>query len=354
VASTSGASARARFARTRLPILGIAAAGLAVAVLPTGVSAAAPSATPSSHMTISQVQAQVSALNTKAEKITEAYDSANTQLSTLKQKERITNRQLARNRAALAKAQKEVAAGAAAAYKTGGLDPTLSLVSTGTPQTFLDQSASLDEVARYEAVQVSTADAAQRAVAAVQVVHNAQVAQQRKTLSAISSQKTQIEGLLSQQQALLSHLQAAQRAQLAAQQHAAVQHDVAQRSSYNPPTYNGPASGSAAAAVRYAYNQLGKPYQWGGAGPNSFDCSGLTMRAWGAAGVSLPHSAAGQQSMLRSVSMSALQPGDLVFFGRPAYHVVIYIGGGRVIAAPHTGTDVQIQALSGATSAGRP
>jgi cell wall-associated NlpC family hydrolase len=308
-------------------------------------------------MTISQVQSQIAALNSKAERITEAYDSANTQLAALKRKERVTNRLLARDKSALLAVQKRVAAGAAAAYKTGSLDPTLALVSTGTPQTVLDQSASLNEVARYEADQVSTADAAQRAVAAAQVVHNAQVAQQRKALAAIASQKQQIQSLLGQQQALLSHLRAQQRAALAAQQQQSVQTAVAQRSSYHAPsspTYNGPASGQAAAAVKYAYAQLGKPYVWGGAGPSSFDCSGLTMRAWGAAGVSLPHSAAGQQSMVHPVSMSALQPGDLVFFGSPAYHVVIYIGGGRVIAAPHTGTNVQIQTLSGGTSAGRP
>jgi cell wall-associated NlpC family hydrolase len=78
------------------------------------------------------------------------------------------------------------------------------------------------------------------------------------------------------------------------------------------------------------------------------------MRAWGAAGVSLPHSAAGDQAMLPDVSLSALEPGDLVFYGRPAYHVALYIGGGRIIQAPHTGANVEISTVGGATSAGRP
>jgi cell wall-associated NlpC family hydrolase len=98
--------------------------------------------------------------------------------------------------------------------------------------------------------------------------------------------------------------------------------------------------------VRFAYAQLGKPYVYGAAGPSSFDCSGLTMRAWGAAGVALPHNAAAQQSMLHYVAQSSLQPGDLVFFGSPAYHVGIYIGGGRFIHAPHTGDVVRIENLS--------
>jgi len=341
---------RARFTRLRLPVIGFAAAAVVATVVPTGVGSAAPA----SHLTIGQVQAQISALNSRAERITEAYDTANTQLGALQRKERVTNRLLARDRATLTAVQNRVAAGARAAYKTGGLDPTLSLVSSGTPQTFLDQTASLDEVARYESNQVSSAAAAQRAMASAQVVHNAQVAQQRKAVSAISSQKSQIEGLLSQQQALLSRLKASQRAQLAAQQHTAVQHAVAQRTSYNPPAYNGAASGRASVAIKYAYAQLGKPYQWGGAGPNSFDCSGLVMRAWGAAGVGLPHSAAGDQSMLPAVSLSAMEPGDLVFYGRPAYHVALYIGGGRIIQAPHTGANVEISSVGGASSAGRP
>jgi cell wall-associated NlpC family hydrolase len=327
-----------------------AAAAVAATVVPTGVSHAAPT------LSLSQVQARVAALNARAEHITEAYDGANTKLGVLQRKERITNRLLAHDKTILTTERARVAAGAAAAYRNGSLDPTLSLVSSGNPQTFLDQTSSLDEVARYEANQVSVADAAQRQVSSAQLVHNAQVADQRKAVSAITSQKSQITALLSQQQTLLSHLKASQRAALARQHTASVQHEVAQRASYNPPTYTGAASGRASQAIAFAYAQLGKPYQWGGAGPNSFDCSGLVMRAWGAAGVGLPHSAAGDQGMLPAVSLSALEPGDLVFYGRPAYHVALYIGGGRIIQAPHTGTVVQISSLSDMppTSAGRP
>lgn len=339
-----------RMTRLRLPVITFAAVAIAATILPSGVG----SATPSTHLTLSQVQAQVSALNARAERITESYDGANTQLTALQAKERVTNRLLARDRAMLAKVQQRVAAGAAAAYRTGGLDPTLSLVASGTPQTFLDQTSGLEEVARYDVNQVNAANAAQRQVAGAQAVHDAQVAHQRNTLKSIASAKTQIEGLLSQQQQLLSQLKAAQRAHLAATQVASVQHEVAQRSSYHPPAYNGAASGRASVAIKYAYAQLGKPYQWGGAGPNSFDCSGLVMRAWGAAGVGLPHSAAGDQGELPAVSLSALEPGDLVFYGSPAYHVAIYIGGGRIIQAAHTGTNVEISSVGGATSAGRP
>jgi cell wall-associated NlpC family hydrolase len=352
VASSSLSSVRARVTRYRLPVLALAAAAVVATVLPAGVGAASPS----SHLTLSQVESRIAVLNTRAERITETFDSANTRLVALQRKERITNALLAHDRAILAKVQQRLAAGASAAYRTGGLDPTLALVSSGSPQTFLDQTASLEEVARYDANQVAYANAAQRQVAAAEVVHNAQVTQQREVVSSITTARTQIESLLSQQNQLLDRLKASQRQRLANQENATAQHEASLRHSYNPPAYNGAASGRAAVAIRYAYAQLGKPYQWGGAGPDSFDCSGLTMRSWGAAGVALPHSAAGQQAMLPRVSLSALEPGDLVFFGDPAYHTAIYIGGGNIIQAPHTGAVVEISSLAGMppTSAGRP
>jgi peptidoglycan DL-endopeptidase CwlO len=351
VATGPALSVRARFSRHRLPILALAAAAATAAVVvPAGVGSAAPT------LTLAQVESQVSSLNAQVERIAETYNTADTQLGALKRKQRITDRELTRDQRALDTAQARVAAGAAAAYRGGTMSPALALISSGSPAQVLNQSSSLDEVAHVQADQVATANSAQRVVAAAQAVHDAEVSQQRQVLGSISSKRSQIEGLLAKEKALLSHLQAAQRARLAAAQHAAQQHAVAERSSYHPPTatYNGPATGQASAAIQYAYAQLGKPYQWGGAGPDSFDCSGLVMRAWGAGGVGLPHSAAGDQAMLPSVSLSAMQPGDLVFYGSPAYHVALYIGGGQIIQAPHTGADVEISSVGSATSAGRP
>jgi cell wall-associated NlpC family hydrolase len=107
------------------------------------------------------------------------------------------------------------------------------------------------------------------------------------------------------------------------------------------------ADGRAAAALRFAYAQLNKPYRYGAAGNATFDCSGLTMRAWGAAGVSLGHNAAGQYASTKHVARNALQPGDLVYFGRPIHHVGIYIGGGQMIEAPYTGARVRITSFGG-------
>lgn len=126
-----------------------------------------------------------------------------------------------------------------------------------------------------------------------------------------------------------------------------------------------PVSGSAAAtALRWAYQEIGVPYSWGGgnaSGPTygiaqgahtlGFDCSGLTLFAWAHAGVVLPHSAALQYDAGRHVGYAQLAPGDLIFYATSTsdpstiHHVTIYIGGGKMIEAPHTGSVVQVSTV---------
>ena len=103
----------------------------------------------------------------------------------------------------------------------------------------------------------------------------------------------------------------------------------------------------ASKAISYARAQLGKPYQWGGAGPDSFDCSGLTMMAWQQAGVYFPHLAQDQYDMTRPVPIAEAIPGDLIFFGTPSnvYHVGLYVGNGEMIDAPETGQTVSVQSI---------
>lgn len=108
----------------------------------------------------------------------------------------------------------------------------------------------------------------------------------------------------------------------------------------------GSADISSSAIVAYASNFIGTPYQWGGNGPSTFDCSGFTSYVFRHFGVSLPRTAAGQQGVGVAVAKSDLQPGDLVFFGSPAFHVGIYVGGGCYIHAPRTGDVVKISSLS--------
>jgi cell wall-associated NlpC family hydrolase len=102
-----------------------------------------------------------------------------------------------------------------------------------------------------------------------------------------------------------------------------------------------PVGKGASFAVEAARAQLGKPYQWGGSGPDSFDCSGLAMYAWRYGGVSLSHSAEAQYNETAHIALADIQPGDLVFYGSPISHMGIYVGGGQMIHAPHTGDVVR-------------
>jgi cell wall-associated NlpC family hydrolase len=103
--------------------------------------------------------------------------------------------------------------------------------------------------------------------------------------------------------------------------------------------------------VSWARQRVGLPYQWGGAGPDSYDCSGLTMEAWQHAGVQLPHSSRAQYAQVAKISYSELRPGDLIFYatnpGNPGtiHHVTLYLGGNEMIEAPYTGATVRIVPL---------
>jgi peptidoglycan DL-endopeptidase CwlO len=96
------------------------------------------------------------------------------------------------------------------------------------------------------------------------------------------------------------------------------------------------------AVVAFARTQIGKPYRYGADGPSSYDCSGLAKAAWAKVGVELAHYTGAQWNEGLHVSRAQLRPGDLVFFGSDVHHVGIYIGGGNMIEAPHTGLDVRI------------
>jgi cell wall-associated NlpC family hydrolase len=120
-----------------------------------------------------------------------------------------------------------------------------------------------------------------------------------------------------------------------------------------------PSSGLGGVAVDWAMQQLGKPYEYGGSGPDSFDCSGLTMRAWGAAGVSLSHGADIQWYETTRISMDELIPGDLLFYGDSVegiHHVAMYVGDGQMIEASTTGTPIRIRGWRSGdlVGAGRP
>lgn len=318
--------------------LGLLLAALAaVTVLPVGFAQAEP------RPSLSEVQRRVDALNAKVEAIAERYNDSTIELAAANRKAARAQARVRAAQAQLAAIRKSMSGVAAAAYRSGGADQFVTLVSTSTPQTFLDRASSLDRIAASQSAQLSAAATARHRLDAVSQELRREQAAQARVSRALSSAKAEIQSALDQQQRLLSGLKAAERRQLAAARAAARAASVRASRTRHYETYTGPASGRAAVAVQEAYRKLGSPYKWAAAGPDRFDCSGLTMWVWGKAGVSLPHSSRAQYSGGRKVSRGDLEPGDLVFYGSPIHHVGIYIGGGRMISAPQTGDVVKIQ-----------
>jgi cell wall-associated NlpC family hydrolase len=356
----------------RLLIATATCGALAVSLLPASSAFAANGKTSASD--VAAAQAQVDALNTAADKAVEAYDQAQAALDAAAAQAKAEQAAVARATAQVQVARAGVQALAASEYEHGVDNSSLTYLLSGDSTSIGEKAALLGAVNRAQGASLTKVIDADRKLEATQAQATQALAAQQAAASALAARQVSVQKALAAQQAVLTtkkgqlaqeQAAAAAAQRLAAQQQAQLQ---ASRSKARTPVTTAsvpnarpggapvpapapvPASGGAATAIAFAYAQLGKPYRFGGAGPGSYDCSGLTMRAWGAAGVSLAHSSSAQQHEGRPVSLSALQPGDLVFWGNPAYHVAIYIGGGRVIAAPHTGTVVQIQAIWGRPS----
>jgi cell wall-associated NlpC family hydrolase len=329
------------------------AATLAMTVLPTASAQADPAAAGPA------AQAQVQALADKAEIVVEKYDAAQGQLVT-------QQRQLSADRDAIVTAQQTVDstqllvdAVARAAYESGNLDGVTSVLLSQDPQLALQGADTLERLAAAQGRELSLATTARNTLVQAHAAAAQALAGVQALQAALTSQQKTITALIGSQQSAMNATQAATQA---AQVATAAQASPASRGQARVALVTAPkaapavapaalvtsatVSGRAAAAVRYAYAQLGKRYRYGAAGAITFDCSGLTMRAWAAAGVSLSHNAAAQYGSTHHVARSALQPGDLVYFGRPIHHVGIYVGGGRFIEAPYTGALIRISNLS--------
>jgi cell wall-associated NlpC family hydrolase len=220
----------------------------------------------------------------------------------------------------------------------GAVDPTIQLLFSDEPEVYLRDSAVLNRLTDRQAAVLNDVQAERKKLDGRKAVLGKELQALGKSREKLLAEKKEIEAKLRKAEDLLDSLEAEEREQLAR----------ASRSSTRTTsgTYTGPATGDVRKVLDYAYAQLGDPYVYGAAGPDAFDCSGLTMMAWRQAGVALPHSSRMQYEQGRKVSRSELQPGDLVYFYSPISHVAIYIGGGEIIHAPHPGDVVSKDPMS--------
>ena len=285
---------------------------------------------------LNDVKNQVNNLHEQAEQASEAYDQAATNLAALQTKVNQIQARITAEQTQLTNAQSSLGSLAAAQYRAGGVDNSLELMLSAAPDAYLQQATALNEVSNHSAASMKTAQEIKRQLDQDKAEASADLQQVQKTRDQMAQNKADIDAKEKQAQALLDSLTPTQRTQYTQQQSQDTQQ--AQKA----PTGLPPAPNARAAiAVAFAEAQVGKPYVYGAAGPKGFDCSGLTMAAWAAAGVSMSHSSSAQAYEFPQVSLANAQPGDLFIYYGSLHHVGIYVGHGEVVHAPYPGTTVQ-------------
>ena len=215
-----------------------------------------------------------------------------------------------------------------------GISTVGQIVVSDDPGAFLDSLSTMSSFNDLQSSLLSDYDTQLQALEIRQEATDERADEIADLTAQLSADKKTVDDKLAEAKDLLGDLEAKERERL-----------LASRSSSVRVPSSVPASGRAAAAIQYAMAQVGDAYVYGAAGESAFDCSGLTMRAWAQAGVSLPHSSSAQYSSGPHVAASDLQPGDLVFYYSPISHVGMYIGNGMIVHAANPGAGVTVSGL---------
>lgn len=282
---------------------------------------------------IDTVRDRVERLMHEAEQASERYNDARLELKELTREVDSLESDEARQDEALAGVRDEVRDAAIRRYQSGGLGATGELLSSDT-QGFLDELSTQTTVDGLHSSLLADYDTELEASTLRRNQTQARRADIADLRERLAEEKQTADDKLAEAEALLSRLEAEER------------EAILSRGGYRAPDASSiPASGRAKAAIAYALAQVGDSYVYGAAGPNAFDCSGLTMMAYAQAGVSLPHSSGAQAGSGTPVPKSQLQPGDLVFYYSPISHVGIYLGNGMIVHAANPGAGVKVSSV---------
>ncbi len=330
-------------------------AAVLIALIGLGLSAAIPA---NARPRIDTAQQRVDRLFHQAEVASERYNNARLRLAASQTQLTALSSDLARQQRSVDTMRHEVATLMVAQYQGQELSTAGQVVLSNDPGKFIANLSALSAYDNQRGQVLASFSAQLGQLRLRQAAVGDEVRQLAAAKRSLGKDKADIDRLAAAAKAQLKKLKAAQAAQAARAASAALAARAAEaarasRSASSPVTTvpaapvtaAAPASGRAAAAVRFAMAQVGKAYVYGAAGPSAYDCSGLTMAAWGQAGVGLPHSAAAQMGMGAPVSESQLQPGDLVFYYSPVSHVGMYIGNGMIVNAENPSTGVTVTGL---------
>jgi len=309
-------------ARMRLGVLlrpALVGAALMAVLMPATAAKADP--------TPSQIASQISSESARLEQVVEQYNKVTEDLKASQAAADQLAAQIQPLSVQLTEASKLVSQLAVRAYQGGAAAELSAMFAVTDPATVVDRMTTMDQVSRIERNRITAATDAKTRFDAESTKLSQTIADQTAQQQALDAQKKEIDANLAQ----LNELK----------------RKVNGQTQSGGARYTGPipsVSGAAGVAVSFAYNAIGTPYVWAGASPSGYDCSGLTMAAWAAAGVSLPHNAAMQWNKLPHIGRASLAPGDLVFYSG-LNHVGIYVGDGQIIHAPTFGDHVRLASV---------
>jgi cell wall-associated NlpC family hydrolase len=306
----------------------------AVGIIPSSPAQAEPD--------IDDVQSRVDRLYHEAEQASERFNDARLELDELHRDLRSLKADQARQDKRLGVVQDQVQDSIVRQYEGESLSAVGQVVVSDDPSAFLSQ---LSTMSAFNDLQGSLFDNYATELKALDLRRAAtekRTAEVADTKAQLADEKATIDDKLAEAKSLLGELKAEERQAMVSRSRAR----TAAAAPAAPATPSVPASGGAGAAVSYAMAQVGDAYVYGAAGPSAYDCSGLTMMAWAAAGVSLPHSSTAQYSSGPHIATSDLRPGDLVFYYSPISHVGMYIGNGMIVHAANPGSGVTTAPLN--------
>ncbi|MGW3951311.1 NlpC/P60 family protein [Streptomyces sp. NPDC004752] len=323
-------------------LVGTAAVAAQAALVPVPAVAA-----PAPQRPVAELLTDLQKLYRQAEQATETYNATAERLTRQRAEVKRLDGALARARLSLHDSRRDAARLARQQYQgSTGLSPYVKLLLARDPQRALDEGHVIRQLSRGRAQTVNRLEGSEKK-------QDALVRKARKALDGQAlltgrqqRQRDDVRARLADIEKLLASLSADQLAELARVERDGIAD--AQRefvasgslSSARPPSQQGDR------AVRYAVEQLGKPYQWGAQGPGAYDCSGLTSQAWEHAGTPIPRTSQEQWARLTHVPLNELRPGDLVVYFPEATHVAMYLGDGKVVQAPRPGTQVKISPIA--------
>ncbi|MFI8004477.1 NlpC/P60 family protein [Streptomyces sp. NPDC086010] len=276
-------------------------------------------------------KAAVDRLYGEAERATERFNAARENLGRLRGRIDAAQDSAARTQEEINRLRDSLGAMAGAQYRSGAVDPSVALLLSSDPDTFLDRATALDRAGERSAVTLHKLRHAQRKIEQSRAEAAGALAAMERDRAAVARHKRTVEDKLARARQLLRAMPAGDRDELGRSSRSGAHGDLSAVA----------ASARGAAALMAARQALGRPYVWGANGPAGFDCSGLMQWAYAQAGVGLPRTSQAQRYAGRMVPLSQARPGDLVAYRADASHIGMYAGGGQVIHAPYPGAPVR-------------